>query len=376
MKVSVITLHNIKNYGSVFQTYATQQIFSRLDCDVEFVDYYRKDIIGHNYEMECLKTSRFNKNLFLRLFFKLITKSSYRKQSKIFNSFLDQYIHLTAHKYFSMDDLLSDVPKADIYCTGSDQTWNSTWNQGIEYPFFLEYAPTDAECFSFSASIGKAEFEPWEMEETRKLLQKYSFISVREASAVKILNNLGFSNVIQILDPTLILAKDDWIKIESPRLISKQYVLIYQLNKNKAMDHFAKNLAKKNRCRLVRIILMHDQAIRKCGHAVWLPTPEEFLSLFHYADYIVTDSFHGTAFSINFEKQFSVFYPPKFSTRLQSILSLTKLENRVVRDPKDISLFDKTIDYGNVHEILLSERNKAHDFLNRVLTSKKEQKNV
>lgn len=268
---------------------------------------------------------------------------------------------MTKQKYYSIDELQKNPPKADIYCTGSDQTWNSDYNGGILTPYFLEYAPEKKPRIAYSASFGKEKLADWEVEDTKKLLQKYSAISIREKSGIDILNNLGLEG-IHLLDPTLALSPDEWKPITSKSLFDEKYILIYQLNKSKDFDLYVKKFAKVKGIPLVRIAFFPEQVLQP-GKMIYIPSVEDFLSLFYYAEFVITDSFHGTAFSINFNKEFAVIYPPRYSTRLLSILQLTGLENRIVTDHNDFSCLNKKIDYQKVNTILKEERNKVKVFL-------------
>jgi len=368
-KISVITLHRVKNYGSVLQTYATQVVFEKLGCTVTFVDFWRKDLIDDKLLRNAPTASHmWNKNFVTRMIYKLARRITTLKKIKVFNSFINDNIKITQQRYYSIDELQQNPPEADVYCTGSDQTWNSDYNGGILTPYFLEYAPEKKPCIAYSASFGKNDLDNWEVEDTKKLLQKYSAISTREKSGVDILQNLGLEG-IQLLDPSLALSLDEWKTIISKPLFYKKYMLIYQLNKSKDFDLYVEKIAKKKGIPLIRIGVYPGQVLQP-GKMIYIPSVEDFLSLFYYAEFVITDSFHGTAFSINFNKKFAVIYPPKYSTRLQSILQLTGLENHVVRDYNDFSCFDKEIDYQKVNTILKEERNKVKVFLLEALNLK------
>jgi hypothetical protein len=368
MKISVITLHTVKNYGSVLQTYATQYLLEKLGHEVEFVDFWREFNIDSNLLKTSIASSKtWNKNSINRLMFNIIKTPSFARQKKLFNGFLKRYINLTNRCYFSMQDLLKDVPQADVYCTGSDQIWNSNWNNGIIEPFFLEYVPEKKKCIAYAASFGKNVLEEWEKEKTKQLLQKYHAISVREQSGLNILEDLGIKGCVHVLDPTLALNSADWSKITAPPVVKQKYVLVYQLNKNREFDNYAKNFAKNMGLKLIRLGFAFDHFF-KPGKLICIPEVEEFLSLIKNAEYIITDSFHGTAFSMNFNKNFAVIYPNHFSTRLQSILSLTDLENRVIDNYNDFCILEQQINYDNVNVILEKERKRTIDFIHNALS--------
>lgn len=160
MKISIITVLNTINYGSVLQTFATQKYLESLGMEVEFVDYIRED----QQFTYMIKKIVFDKKTNIKKWLKkpirdIMDIISVIQANKLFRSFLTQNIHLTAKQYTSLQELKKDVPCADIYATGSDQMWNSGWNQGIEKSFFLEYVPNDKKRIAFSTSIGKVSWD-------------------------------------------------------------------------------------------------------------------------------------------------------------------------------------------------------------------------
>lgn len=177
---------------------------------------------------------------------------------------------------------------------------------------------------------------------------------------------MGYKNGVHILDPTLIVSAEKWeSQLSIPQSKNGRYVLIYNLNDNLALETFARKIAKDNGIGLINRNSSWRAYFRP-GKLVQFPHVEEFLSLIKNADYIVTDSFHGTAFSLNFNKQVFVFYPDRFSTRLQSILSLTGQEHRVISDPNCNWKAIAPIDYTQVNPILDNERKKALRFIDGI----------
>lgn len=366
MKVGLITLHNVKNYGSVLQTYATQKIFKNLGCEIDVINYSRKELMDENLLENRINTSKiFSKNFLTRIVGRILLGDSVKKQCKVFNEFLNNNINLT-QRYNSFEELEKNVPEADIYCTGSDQVWNSDWNKGIQKAFFLEFVDNKPK-ISYASSFGKSELDPDEVEITREMLKKYKHISVREKSAVKIIHDLGIQNVEHVLDPTLMLDKEEWSKLGTEIKHKGKYILVYQLNtKNPEFDAYVKGLSKKKKMPIIRVSNVIYQVF-KYGKFAYCPTVNEFLTYFLNAEYIVTDSFHATGFSINFNKKFVSIFPKKFSTRLQSILELTGLESRRVKDFNDFSIIDEEIDYERVNKIIEKEREKSMNYLKNAI---------
>lgn len=369
MKVSVITLHTVNNYGSVMQTYATQKVFEKLGCDVEFVDYWRKSNTPDECAKRLLDSSTMKRlkpiwglNPFtIKLTVKLLKIFVTNKESQM-RKFIRERVTLSPTSYYSIDDLKDNPPEADIYVTGSDQVWNSIWNQGLDRAYFLDYAPVGKPKVSFSASIGRSELERDEMVEMYELLKQYDAISVREASAVQILRDMGLEAQL-ILDPTLMLNREEWIEIgKEPRGRKTPYLLIYQLHINPNIDLYADTLARAKGWEIVRIGLSRSDK-KKIGTTCMNTSVPEFLGLFSHAACVLTDSFHATAFSLNMGTDFISVLPNSFGTRIESITELTGTKDRILSSYDDLSIADCEINKEQVQNILRQEREKGYAFL-------------
>lgn len=361
-KVAVITLHAIKNYGSVLQTLATQKKFEELGCEVEIINYLREDSQDKNIYKRWTKGDNFLK----RIVKSVILFPTAQKWKKVFWGFLNRNVNLTETTYLSEQELESNPPIADIYCTGSDQVWNSDWNNGFEYPFYLKFAPDGKKKIAFAASIGRNDFAEWEKPEAKKYLSQYSAISVRENNAVDILANLGVSAEC-VLDPTLCMTGTFWKEMAAPRMIKGGYVLIYQLNRNKKFDNYANEFARRHNLKLVRLCTRFDQIRLPADKHIIIPKVEEFISLFEYADFVITDSFHATAFSLNLNREIVAIYPDKFSSRLNSILEQTGMLHRRLTDFTNYSIADEKSDFNSVNKVLDEKRLATTDFLKRAV---------
>lgn len=373
MKASVITLHTVDNYGSVMQTYATQQILKKCGYDAEFVDYWRRDNLPQSRAERILEGSTLQKlkplwgiNNFTRKATVSILKSVLEKQRSPMWRFLEEKVQLTKVRYYSFEELEANPPVADVYITGSDQVWNSIWNQGIDRSYFLDFAPAGKPRIAFSASIGREQLDTEEIPETKRLLEKYSAISVREQSAVELLASMDIKSTL-VLDPTLMLEAEEWRQLATKQKREKPYILIYQLNPNPQMDQYAKQLAQKKNWEIIRIGFGRSDH-RKGGKCVMLPSVEEFLGLFCDAACVLTDSFHATAFSLNLGTDFISVLPGRFGTRIESITKLTRTENRILTSYDDLTIIDRSIDEKNVQNIFTVERKKSFDFLKRAIS--------
>lgn len=358
MKAEIITLHYIWHYGSLLQTYATCKVFEKIGIETEVIDYVRPNA-DENEEIKAGLSARGYNNPVKRILFILSKKIENKSRRKFSENFLNKHVKLT-RRFSSYDDLKANPPQADIYCTGSDQTWNSEYNGGFLPAYYLEFAPSGKKRIGYAISIGMDKIPDEELEATRNAVMKYSAISVRENSAVKLVQNMGYANVCQILDPTLALSLDDWKPLIGERSISERYILIYKLNPNDELEAFAAKLAEEKKCKLVRVSYYLNH-FRNQGKMEYCPSVEEFLSLIYYADSVVTDSFHCVAFSLNFNKDLYAFYPGKYSTRINSIMELTGVKHRIVGE-KEFSCSE--IDFENVNRVLTEEREKSSAFLN------------
>lgn len=365
-KIDIITLHRVVNYGSVLQTYALQETLKEKGNEVEVIDYYpeRLHMLGMTKRIKD-KSEKLKKSFIWRNLCRIIMFPSYIIRFRVFKSFLKKYINLTPKTYITADELYKDVPQADMYCTGSDQVWNSGWNEKIEKPFFLDFVPDNKVRFSYAASFGKSKLEDWEKEDTKAMLDKYRDISMRELSGVDILKELDLEG-INVLDPTLLLNREKWMKIASNKYKDKKYVLAYNLNRNKKIDKYVEKLAKEKNLEIYYISYSLHEFYKK-GKIKCNIKVEDFLSLIDNAQYVVTDSFHATAFSINFNTQFMIVFPEKYSTRVESILKITGLESRIVKDYTNISLKDKMIDFTEANKKLDEQRKIANDYLDRAI---------
>lgn len=367
-KIENITIHRNCNYGSVLQTYATQKTFEDFGFKCETIDYIREqDTISGALKRLKYKSKKLAENPLLLFGAKILILFSYFKKEKVFNEFLVRNVNLSENKYYSSDEIKRVLPSAAAYCTGSDQIWNSFWNEGIEPAYYLDFVPKDSFCFSYASSIGETISEN-EKPIITALLKKYSFISVRESQSVKALLDLGIQSVTQVLDPTLYRTKEFWNGLASNKFENRKYIVTYNLHHDKKLDLFAKKLAKEKGLELFNISYNWHDIVRK-GKLIWCPTVEEYLGLIRDAQYVIADSFHATVFSIQFGKKFISFYPEKASIRIKDLLSKLNLKERGTSGNPDIRDIDSVIDYNAVNQLLNKYRNEDKKYLTMVLKS-------
>lgn len=365
MKISIITLQNISNYGSVLQAYATQEYFLGLGYEAELVDYWRTNMVDKNIAQDIVEHKNlklkqiWGKSIILKKLMTHLLSKKIEYRAKVFRQFTSKYLNTTSRRYVSVDDLRRSPPEGDIYCVGSDQVWNSDWNGGFDEAFYLQYGDKDIPRIAFSSSFGVETLPEEEAKRVSEILSEYSIITVREASAKDLINKLGIKCVEHILDPTLLLGKEEWGKIANAELSKLgPYILVYQLNENEMFDKAVQIAAEKFNCKVVRI---EYRKTKKAGEHFVLPRVEDWVSLFYYAQYVITDSFHATAFSINFNKKFINILPNKFGTRIISLLQLVGQEARIITELSQVSVLDKSIGYDIINTVLEGERDRVRD---------------
>ena len=268
----------------------------------------------------------------------------------------------------SMPELYEASMDYDVFVTGSDQVWNPCAQSSIE-PYFLTFAPNSAKKISFAASFGVLEIGSSLRERYKGYLSKYDFISVREQNACDMVKQLVGKDAECVLDPTLLLTKDEWMKVARQYdNVPERYVLVYTLFESPAIFNLAKKVAKEKGISVLRItkrayFVSRIEGISNISDA----GPAEFISLIAGADYIVTDSFHGTAFSVNFGIPFStvVSSKNKSNSRMDSLLNIVGLSERLITDDSDMDSvkYELPIDEKKVSLRVEAARNKSIDFL-------------
>ena len=358
LKVSVITFLDGRNYGCSLQGYATQEKFKELGCEFEFIHY------SHLNSRGIKQLASWGKNNPIKM---AVLLPSLLRQTKIFDSFKKNYLKLSKDIYKSEEDFSGYTPDSDIYCTGSDQVWNSSLIQGIETPFYLSFLPQGVRKISFAASFGKERLSDEDVERTKGYIEQYECISVREDSGVKILKEqFGYPGAVQIIDPTLTLPPGFWRKHSAENKQKKPYILVYCLNKNTEFENYIKALSQKIKIRLVRLCTRYDQLFWQ-GKSLIIPDVFEFITLIDNADYVVTDSFHATTFSMALNTEPICAFLGNYSGRLSSFLRVVESEQRQIKDFHDFDVINRPVDFSRVNSILERERKKASEFLKNII---------
>ena len=278
-KVGIITFHNADNSGAVLQAYALQKSLEKY-CFIrsEIIDYRCENIEKTKYiKIQNIKTA--------------LMSLYYKMKRKKFDEFRKSYLKLSPKVYYKNNIL--NCKNYDIYISGSDQVWNLECS-GYDYTYFLNFVPNDKLKYSYAASLGTYNYKDDEITYIKNLLMKFDIISVREQSAVNILNKIGLKNICVQCDPVFMLDVEDWKNIMSKRLIKKKYVFVYLIQKDINVIHNANVFAKGHNYKIIN----NKSSIEFILHN----SPREFLSWIFNAECIFTNSFHVAAFSLIFNK--------------------------------------------------------------------------
>lgn len=363
MKVAVITRHAITNYGSLLQAVATQRLVENLGYACEVIDYIREDETYQNQERTLLKCKpAFNGSAMKRAMYLALRQHASVKSGEKFETMRKKYLHLTRW-YSKLSQLEQDKPQADVYMTGSDQVWGPVMDGTYDSAYCLSFT-ADSDCrIAFAASFGRTKFTQETEAFYKKWLSRYEAIAVREDSAVQLLNSWGLQ-AKQVIDPTLMLDSAYWGRLTTD--IKKKYILVYQIHNDKKLDRYAKAAAKRVGLPLVRVSASFHQCVRG-GKFKFCPDIGVFLSYIKNAQCLITDSFHGTAFALNFNTPFVEVLPGETSTRNMSILRLTGLTDRILKDENNVDLAFKPIDFTHANEVLTEKRKESLSILNEML---------
>ena len=359
MNIKVITRHGPSNYGSVLQSIATLEILKRLGVEAEIIDYQRRDERGiravlANVNHKVGYSNPLKKFLYVAVRFPM----DWMAQKK-FDKMRKEYLVMTQRCKDTAD--LKRL-KADIFATGSDQVWGPVLTGPYDPNYFLDFVKDGNKKIAYAASFGKTKFDEGVVRSYRILLKRYNRIAVREDSAKELLDSWNIHCDGQVLDPTLLLTGDEWSKMIKKNR-SPKYVLIYEIHNNPKLNELGREIAERLKLPLYRVSTSLHQ-IKRGGKFIYLPDLGGFLSAIKNCSFLITDSFHGTCFAINFNKQFVEVLPTNgTASRNQSILHLTGLTDRIIHENEDLCILEKPINYTYVNVIIERERIRSVNIL-------------
>lgn len=348
-----------KNYGALLQAYALKTCFENRGCSVSVLNYCLESTM-QTYEIYPKITGKVSFIRFLKAF---PVRKETQKSVQRFLLFRQERLNLT-REYQNYAELEANAPDADIYVTGSDQVWNPKIN--FDRAYYLQFGRKDAVRASYAASIGLSQIPKEYEKELVDRIKQIPFRSVRESIAQKILQHHGISSNVHV-DPTILLDKHDYDQLAVSPSVQKPYVLLYLLimpdNVKEYLDELRKlypNFVFVNIPGNTYTKPIGDVQIRDIG-------PCEFLGLIRNAEAVLTTSFHGTVFSLIYQKQFMSVLPHGTGSRISELLEKVDLEKRIAFGGDDVKRIQDTIDYEKVDTKIEMLRQTAFNYIDRIV---------
>jgi len=362
MKIKILTIHFGVNYGSALQAYALSTYLSDIGHNTQVINYIPQRYNAW-YNLNIQKGDQYPKIILLAYY--LYTMPSRNFQRKIFDSFLKKNIPMTK-RYHSPSELKKASLKADLFIVGSDQVWNYDYNTKDDYSYFFDFLDDKQYIVSYAASFGKEKLHQEEIHTFSKLLSKFKTITVREESGLSIVSECGYDGK-HVLDPVFLLSKKQWQEFGNDIRVKDKYVLVYVIdNMYEPLVQTAYQIALSRNCK-VYVIWFNKIKDKRVDRWFTYTSPKVFVSLMAQADFVVTNSFHGTAFSIIFERQFYTLSKKNYNTRITSLLDSLRIRNRFIPDPSAIKPIDGGISYGEVTSRLDELKMKSMELLNMII---------
>lgn len=384
-KVGIVSCYFKHNYGSMLQAYATQKILDDFNIDnetinIELIDkeigskkrkYYMSQILNFSF----IKTKL--GMVLLKIYCKFLKRDLGRNidiRNKKFNEFQKEF--KMSKKYKSMEELNKECTNYSDVLVGSDQLWLPV-NIVADY-YTLNFVPEKINKISYATSFGVSHISNNYVTKYREFLSRINYISTREESGIKLIKEITGEEVNIVCDPTLLFDKEEWMHIQQvDRLIEEKYILCYFLGKNIEHRKFAERLKEKTGYKIVSLNHLDEYVKYSEQFADYKPYdigPAEFINLIRNAEYVCTDSFHGTVFSLINNKRFFTFkrYNPKLkvstNSRIESLLNIVGLQDRLLIGDEDISKYlNKEIDYEEANKKIENFREESKKFLKDAL---------
>lgn len=370
--VLIVTIQDNSNFGTYLQITALSTVLKDRHYQVELLNYIRPNhtLFG---KFRALLGSEKRRSLLYRITRSAAASITEAVSYRLLRSFLNKHVKST-RAYTSYSEIENSPPRASTYIAGSDQIWNSTYNEGIDKTYFLDFAPAGKKRIAYAASFGTTTLSEAEHGATKELIGKFDFVSLRESSGVDLVHQLGFRNAKMVLDPTFLLDNEEWRTLIPTRKFSERYLLIYTVESyiHAELIVAAQKIARRLGLKVFSVSpsIGNREHRKHIDRTFFFASMETFFALISQAEFVVAASFHGTAFAINLNKEFVSFSPKKYSSRIESLLTLTGLKARIITSAEfsDSDVFSP-IDYARVNTILRKEREQSLSYLETALAA-------
>lgn len=377
-KVAILTkYYKNYNYGGMLQGYALHRTIENLgyDCDIISYDVWKNPNPVYKNILQQCKQYGF-RSAFEKVLEKLISKQGYmikgvvEERKLLFNHFMDE----TGANTKEYDDSnLSELNNLyDYFVSGSDQVWNPN---AVRNLYLQGFVYDDSKKIAYAASIGRDRFSEHEAGVMIPYISSFSYLGIREKTGANLLKKYMNKNITTVLDPTMLLSHEDWDEIASERIVDEPYALFYFFSDSYEIRSKVEAFCKNKGLKLVLIPYAKQEFNYEDskGDCIRLDKvgPKEFLSAIKNSDYVFTDSFHGSVFSIMFSKEFVVFERNKkghvsMNSRLYDLLDTYGLGDRLISDYKILDSLED-IDYVSVNKILEDKKKESIIFLKNAL---------
>ena len=368
MKICTITCHDVYNSGASLQAYALMKYLQDKGNDVEIINY-KPNYLSNHYKLNIVANPKYEKKVVLKTLYlalKLPGRVLALKNKKKYDEFREKYLKITEKKYTSNEELKNDPPYADVYICGSDQIWNSKFNNGKDPAFYLDFVPKEKIRAAYAASFATESIDNELKDVVKARINKLNYIGVREVSALDILDDLDIKGGIQVLDPVFLLNKSQWNNLTYKFSKKEKYIFVYDFDGNDLIRDIAIEIARKKNLKIYTVFKSNyaDKIVKGMG-------PIDFITYIKNAEFIISNSFHGTAFSIIFEKQFVVINRKEnINTRMRDLLSILEISDRFINKDYDFKNIINSINYEKVNKKLSKKIDLSKNYLSNVLSSK------
>ncbi|QQS55448.1 MAG: polysaccharide pyruvyl transferase family protein [Candidatus Competibacteraceae bacterium] len=364
-KIGIITYHFVTNYGAALQAWALQKFLQSLGHEVFIIDYRPSYLTSGGYFWWPVDAWHCHANLVIA-YLKLMTLRQALLgdggKTTNFAIFHERFLKTKKPIYHSLNELKRKPPEADIFICGSDQIWNASVQFGIDPAYFLDFVPSGIKKISYATSFGRSFIEERFKQETARLIARLDAIAIREQSGVEIVKNLTGKKAIWVPDPTL-LVEDGYPEVERPLAVPSDYLFSYTLRSRELVAKVEKRVGQSQKLKIVSPEILK---LTKIG----APGPLEWLGYIKAAKFVVTNSYHGTIFSIIFRKPFIFVglsgHKADFNERALSLLDRLKLSAHVISDfnEEKIDAISKVIpDWDYIYSEVATWRKIARSFL-------------
>ena len=366
-RIGIITIHMVRNYGAILQAYALNSYLNSLGYDAETIDFRRK-LVAERQRLFGKVNSFLGlaRNMMTLLYLKKIIKRHKRMSDFIFEN-----VKLSKDTYYNNAELANADLDYDYYICGSDQIWN-TFCDNYDDAYILAFARDKGIRISYAASMGAPSINDDLVGRFKQELSDFSALSVRESNAVDVISAISGKKVVHVVDPVFLLTKEQWQRVQSKEItIDKPYILFYAVHGElNGMRPYVRRLSEFFNLPVV-VVNKNLREIQYPNIKCYDAGPAEFVSLIQGAKYVVTNSFHGSAFSILFNKKFQVYVTDPetkgTTSRIYSLMNTLGLADRITYMDRAPETMDNEIDWNLVNERLNTMIESSKTYLDEAL---------